>query len=56
MISQVPRSQKLRFYESLFLWNQGVDQVIATLRGMEKFPFARKDIAGRRGGDRRAAC
>jgi hypothetical protein len=43
MISQVPRSQKLRFYESLFLWNQGVDQVIATLRGMEKFPFARKE-------------
>ena len=43
MISRVPRSQKLRFYESLFLWNQGVDQVIATLRGMEKFPFARKE-------------
>jgi len=43
MIRQVPRFQKLRFYESLFLWNQGVDQVIATLRGMEKFPFARKE-------------
>ena len=37
------RSRKLRIYESLFLLNQGVDQVVATLRGMEKFPFARKD-------------
>lgn len=35
------RSPKLRFYESLFLWNQGVDQLIATLRGLERFPFAR---------------
>jgi hypothetical protein len=43
MINRVPRSQKLRFYESLFLWNQSVDQVIATLRDMEKFPFARKE-------------
>ena len=43
MINRVPRSQKLRFYESLFLWNQSVDQVIATLREMEKFPFARKE-------------
>src|SRR6266852_1043925 len=42
MITRVSRSSKLRFYESLFLWNQSVDQVIATLRGMEKFPFARK--------------
>jgi hypothetical protein len=30
------RSQKLCIYESLFLWNQGVDQVVAILRGMEK--------------------
>ena len=36
------RSPKLRFYESLFEWNQGVDRLVATLRGMEKFPFARK--------------
>jgi len=36
------RSPKLRSYESLFLWNQGVDQLVATLRGMEKFPFADK--------------
>lgn len=43
MIDRVPRSQKLRFYESLFLWNQAVDQVVSTLRGMEKFPFARKE-------------
>ena len=37
------RSAKLRIYESLFLLNQGIDQVVATLRGMEKFPFARRD-------------
>jgi hypothetical protein len=37
------RSPKLRIYESLFLLNQGVDQVVATLRGMRKFPFVRKD-------------
>lgn len=36
------RSTKLRFFESLFLWNQGVDQIVATLRSMEKFPFTRK--------------
>lgn len=36
------RSPKLRLYESLFLWNQGVDHLIATLRGMEKLPFANK--------------
>lgn len=36
------RSPKLRIYESLFMLNQGVDQVVATLRGMEKFPFLRK--------------
>jgi hypothetical protein len=37
------RSPKLRIYETLFLLNQGVDQVVATLRSMEKFPFARKE-------------
>lgn len=37
------RSPKLRIYESLFLWNQGVDQLVATLRGMEKLPFADKE-------------
>ena len=36
------RSPKLRLYETLFLWNQGVDQLVALLRGMEKLPFARK--------------
>jgi len=39
----VARSPKLRIYESLFLLNQGVDHVIATLRGMEKFSFADKE-------------
>jgi hypothetical protein len=37
------RSRKLRIYESLFQLNQGLDQVVAILRGMEKFPFTRKD-------------
>ena len=37
------RSPKLRLYESLFLWNQGVDQLVATLRSMEKLPFADKE-------------
>jgi hypothetical protein len=37
------RSPKLRIYETLFLLNQGVDQVVAILRGMEKFPFAQGD-------------
>jgi len=35
-------SPKLRFYESLFLWNQGVDQLVAALRRLEKLPFADK--------------
>ena len=39
----LPRSPKLRIYESLFLLNQGIDHVVALLRGMEKFPFADKD-------------
>lgn len=37
------RSPKLRIYESLFLFNQGVDHVVAILRGMAKFPFADKE-------------
>jgi hypothetical protein len=37
------RSLKLRIYESLFLLNQGVDHVVALLRGMEKLPFAEKE-------------
>jgi hypothetical protein len=36
------RSPKLRIYEILFLWNQGVDQVVAILRDMEKLSFADK--------------
>ena len=37
------RSPKLRIYESLFLWNQGVDQVVAILRGMEKLSCADRE-------------
>ena len=37
------RSPKLRIYESLFLLNQGIDQLVALLHDMEKFPFADKD-------------
>ena len=36
------RSPKLRIYESLFLLNQGVDHVIATLRGMEREVLVRR--------------
>lgn len=36
-------SPKLRIYESLFLFNQGVDHLVALLRSMEKFPVADKD-------------
>ena len=35
------RSPKLRLYECLFLWNEGVDQLVALLCSIEKFPFAR---------------
>jgi hypothetical protein len=35
-------SPKLRIYETLFLLNQGMDHVIALLRGMQKFSFADK--------------
>ena len=37
------RSPKLRIYESLFLLNAGVDQVITLLRKMEKLSFADKE-------------
>jgi hypothetical protein len=37
------RSLKLRIYESLFLLNQGIDHVVALLRGMEKFSIADKE-------------
>jgi hypothetical protein len=37
-----PRSSKLLFYESLFLWNQGVDQLLTTLRHLANSPFADK--------------
>jgi hypothetical protein len=36
------RSPKLRLYESPFLWNHSVDQLVAVLRGLEKLPFADK--------------
>jgi hypothetical protein len=37
------RSPKLQVYESLFLLNEGIDHVVALLRGMEKLPFAEKE-------------
>jgi hypothetical protein len=37
------RSPKLRIYESLFQLNDGIDRVIALLRGVAKFPFADKE-------------
>jgi hypothetical protein len=36
------RSPKLRLFENLFLWNQGVDQLVATLQRIEKLRFANK--------------
>jgi hypothetical protein len=36
------RSPKLRIYESLFLLNEGMDRVVALLRGMQEFSFADK--------------
>lgn len=36
------RSPKLSLYENLFLWNQCVDQLLTTLRRLEKLPFANK--------------
>jgi hypothetical protein len=38
------RSPKLRLYENLFLWNQGIDQLVAILRRMEKFSFEHKSV------------
>src|SRR5215470_3956133 len=37
------RSLKLRIYQKLFLLNEGIDYVVALLRGMEKLPFAEKE-------------
>jgi hypothetical protein len=37
------RSPKQRIYESLFLLNEGMDNLIALLREMEKLPFAGKE-------------
>jgi hypothetical protein len=37
------RSPKLRIYESLFLLNQSIDQVVTILRGMEKLSCADKE-------------
>ena len=37
------RSPKLRIYESLFLLNEGMEQIITLLRKMEKLPFADKE-------------
>ena len=48
---QSARSPKLRIYESLFLWNHGVDHVVAILRGMEKFPFAEVVLARTHSGE-----
>ena len=31
-VQPAARSSKISFYESLFLWNQGVDQVLTILR------------------------
>src|SRR5215467_5747961 len=37
------RSPKSRIYESLFLFNQGVDHLVALLRNMKTFPFFDKE-------------
>jgi len=36
-------SPKLRIYESLFLFNQGIDHLVALLHGMKNLPFAEKE-------------
>jgi len=41
--TQPASSSKLRIYESLFLLNQSIDQVLTVLRRMAKFPFADKE-------------
>src|SRR5215471_12135243 len=43
-LTQPPaRSPKLRIYESLFLFNEGVDHLVALLHDMQKLPFAEKE-------------
>ena len=37
------RSPKLRIYESLFLFNHGIDHLVSLLHNMEKFPLADRD-------------
>ena len=37
------RSPKLRIYESLFLFNQGVDHLVDLSHSVEKLPFAEKE-------------
>lgn len=37
------RSPKLRIYESLFLLNHGIDQIVALLHGMQKLSIADKE-------------
>jgi hypothetical protein len=37
------RSPKLRIYEGLFLFNQGVDHLVALLRSMDRFSFVDKE-------------
>ena len=42
--AQLPtRSRKLCIYESLFLFNRGVDNLVALLHDMQKLPFAEKE-------------
>jgi hypothetical protein len=44
LLTQAPaRSSKLRIYEGLFLFNQGVDHLVALLHSMQKLPFAEKE-------------
>lgn len=38
------RSPKLRLYENLFVWNQGVDQLVAILRRMAKLSSAHNNV------------
>ena len=38
------RSPKLRLYENLLLWNQGVDQLVAILLRMAKFSCAHNNV------------
>ena len=36
--------QKLRAYETLFMLNQGFEQVLANLRSLREFPFFRREF------------